>query len=286
MAGLALVISFGALFLGWDGISFIDDGQLIHISISSFFGYLLSSQMAITFTPVVLTLFIGIPLVMLIYSSLRLIIGQHFRIPNFGRSMGMLWVVSLVGMIIIVIDTLSDFKHNTTHQTTNELIKLERKQVLYLVADAFPYNNNAPEIHLFNNKYIIEKTAQGNIISAYPRLSITRSSDSLINLSVNQYASGYSLEEAIFRAEGIHFDLNVTDSLVSFPSLYNFSAMDKLRSQKVHIGLQVPEGQVIFFDEGMDKLLRNNPHQYWGGLSFAGNYWVMTDKGLRQFVEE
>jgi phage shock protein PspC (stress-responsive transcriptional regulator) len=284
--GIALVISFGALFFGWDSFSFVDGGHMIHVSISEFFNYILSSQMAISLTPVALTLFIGIPLVMLIYASLRLIIGKHFRIPNFGNSMGMLWVVSLIGIIFIVIDTLTDFKHKSTYEISNEVITLGDDEVLYLRAENFLVNDKTPTVYMFGNQYIIESTDQGNVIHAYPRLNISRTTDGFVSLKINQLASGYTLDDAELRAGSIYYGLSITDSLVTMPPLYSFSAIDKIRSQEVLISIKVPEGQVIYFDESMKKLMLNNPHRYWSGLSFAGTYWEMTDKGLTAYTKE
>lgn len=281
--GVGLVISFGALFLGWESFSFIDGSDSIYFSFADFFSWLLASQMAVSTAPVMLTLFIGIPLVMLIYLSLRLIIGRQFRIPNFGSSLGMLWVVSLIGIIFIVIDTVVDFKNRSSLDFTTEIVASGPGQVLHIKAEEIMKNNKLPTLNIFDNKFKVEYSPQGDRLYAYPRLNISRTTDELIRISAIHMASGYSPEEAAMRAETIQYNISASDSLLMLPSYYHFMASDKLRSQEVRISIKLSEGQIVYFDENMKELLHNNPHRYWRGLDFAGEYWIMTDRGLKAY---
>jgi phage shock protein PspC (stress-responsive transcriptional regulator) len=282
LVGLGLLIGFGAMFIGWDGFSFFEGGQFVHISFSTLTEWLLASPLAISMAPVALFLFFGIPLVMLIYTALRLLIGQHFRIPRFGNTLGLVWIASLIGLIVITIDTFSDFKHKSGASQTTSTIFLDEGQVLHLATSPVsPKIIHTNTIHLFDNKFFVEHIHGGELLYAYPKLEVFSSKEPHINVWVNPMASGYSLEAAIDRAESIQYKIVTTASTIEIPSHFSFDAQHKIRNQQVHITIRLPIGQIVYFNENMKELLRNNPNRYWKGSPFAGNYWVMTEKGLK-----
>lgn len=285
LVGLGLLIGFGAMFIGWDGFSFFEGGQFVHISFSTLTEWLLASPLAISMAPVALFLFFGIPLVMLIYTALRLLIGQHFRIPRFGNTLGMVWIASLIGLIVITIDTFSDFKHKTGASQSTSTISLDEGQVLHLATSPVLPKKHTKTIHLFDNKYLVEHINGSELLYAYPRLEVFSSKEPHINVWVNPMASGYSLEAAIDRAESIQYEIGPAASMIEIPSHFSFDAQHKIRNQQVHITIRLPIGQVVYFDENMKELLRNNPNRYWKGLPFAGNFWVMTEKGLKMYKD-
>ncbi len=285
MIGLGLLVGFGAMSIGWDGFSLFEGGQFIHISFATLTEWLLASPLAISMAPVALFLFFGIPLVMLIYLALRLLIGEHFRIPRIGNTLGLVWIASLIGLIAIGVDTFSDFKHKSGASQTTSTLYLDEGEVLHIKTLPVLVKNHTNTIHLFDNKYLVEHGNSSEMLYAYPRLEIFSSKEPHINVWVNPMASGYSLEAAIERAESIHFDVGLNDSTIEIPDLFSFNAQHKIRSQQAQITIRLPIGQVVYFDENMKDLLRNNPHKYWKGLPFAGNFWVMTERGLKMYKD-
>ncbi len=285
LIGFGLLVGFGAMFIGWDGFSFFEGGQFVHISFSMLTEWLLASPLAISMAPVALFLFFGIPLVMLIYTALRLLIGQHFRIPRIGNTLGMVWIASLIGLIVITIDTFSDFKHKTGASQSTSTLYLDEGQVLHLSALPVLASKQKNTIQLFSNSYLVEHKNGDDMLYAYPRLEIFSSKEPHINVWVNPMASGYSLEAAIDRAESIQYEIGLTDSTIEIPTHFSFDARHKIRNQQVHMTIRLPIGQIVYFDDNMKQMLRNNPHNYWRGLPFAGNFWVMTEKGLKMYKD-
>ncbi len=278
---VVLIFAFGAMFLGWDGFINIEGSQIVHQSLSGVFDWFFASPLSVSLTPVLLSLFIGIPLILLVYASLRLIIGSHFRIPGFGNNMGLVWLGSLIGLGLVASDTFVDFRHKAIHHQSTHSINADQYQILYLQSKPHQLDKQLPEIHFFNSQYFMENSPQGKRFHAVPKLSIRSTSEANASLTISSFAAGYSLEEATYRAGNIEYQVKLSDSLISLSPYFSFLASDKFRSQEVQITLKIPEGKWVYFDENMDQFLKENPHRYWGGLDFAGNYWTVTAAGLQ-----
>lgn len=278
---VVLIFAFGAIFLGWDSFSIFQGSHIVHNSLSGVYDWFFASPLSVSLTPVLLSLFIGIPLILMVYVSLRLIIGTHFRIPGFGKNMGLVWLGSLIGLGLVASDTFVDFRHKAIHHQHTHTIDVDKHPVLFLSAQPHQPEKGLPEIHLFNTQYYMEDSPQGKKFHAVPRLSIRSTSEPNASLTISSLAAVYNIEEASYRAENIEYQIQLKDSLISLLPYYSFWAADKFRQQEVQITLKVPEGQLVYFDANMEQFLINNPHRHWGGLDFAGNYWAVTASGLQ-----
>lgn len=278
---VVLIFALGAIFLGWDSLSLFEGSHIVHNSLSGVYDWFFASPLSVSLTPVLLSLFIGIPLILLVYVSLRLIIGAHFRIPGFGKNMGLVWLGSLIGLGLVASDTFADFRHKAIHHQSTHTIDAKHHPVLYVSSKPHQHNKDLPEIHLFNTRYYMEDRPQGKKFNAVPMLSIRSTAEANASLTISSFAAGHSLEEATRRAEHIEYQIQLKDSLLSLSPYFSFWAADKLRQQEVQITLKVPEGQLVYFDANMEQFLNNNPHRHWGGLDVAGNYWAVTPSGLQ-----
>ncbi len=283
--GIALALAFGAFVLGWDGFSFIDSGQFIHFSLSTVAEWMLASPLAVSMAPVVLILFFGIPLVLLINGALRLLFGENLRIPYIGKSLGMLWLASLLGIILIIFDTVSDFRHQLVSSPDVMKILPPEGKPVYFLAETNQIKSAKPQVEYFGQAYFVENIGRDAFLHAFPSIEILPTTMPMLDIWAEGRASGASIEKAIERAESIHYHFRYSGDTLTLPQSFHFSGDDKLRRQSVKVSIRVPEGQVIYFDKSMKKLLSMNRHlsrRLPGTLE--GNYWIMTTSGLQPYL--
>jgi phage shock protein PspC (stress-responsive transcriptional regulator) len=293
---ISLVLSFTAsdsflFFTKW-GISSVSLPAFSHL----FFETLWQQQILI----VSLILLIGVPILMLIFNSIRMIIGFRTKNRIVSVTASLLWLCGLILAIVLTLNIVGNFSEKSN--VKNEIILPQPRETLMVdVTDNLPqlkevsywedddnftdFNGNNHQRFIFNNCFF---TNNGKNIIAYgfPKLKIVPSKTDQYKLSIIKYSRGTTLMTARERAEAIRSEVIIVDTSVIINNYFLLPEHEKWRNQSVKIILEVPESKSIFLSKNVDKLIydRDNIDGSWN-FDMTGKKMTMQNGRLVENAE-
>lgn len=257
--GIALMIGLLATIFGRGTISiFNTPGTNIHFSLYQLGSAVLPNDVPIQFVVIGLILFLGIPLVSLIYGGIKYLfqINQKNKIVKYTANI--LWLSGVVLLVYIGVQLGTDFSEEATAKQ-NINISQPHGNTLYL--DLKPlaeddlditYNHHR-NIH-FGDWTMISKD-ENKFRLGYPTLNIVPSTTDNFELVVIKSAQGFNKKEATDRAKNINYSIVQIDSTIQFNSYFDIESIDKLRAQDVKLILKVPVNKILFLNKRMEKII-------------------------------
>ncbi len=287
---LSLTASDSFLFFTKWGISSVSLPALSNL----FFEHIWQQQLLV----VSLCLMIGVPLLMLIYNSIRMIIGFKTKNRIVSASASLLWLTGFVMAIFLTINVVGNFsekeyikKEIVLPQPKTELIIDVRDNIPLLknnhTADEEMSNGDARnhQQFIFNNCYFSDN---GDKLLAYgfPKLKIIQSKTSEYKLTLIKFSRGTNIMTARERAENIKSDVVVQDSTLLISNYFELPANEKWRNQSVKLILEVPEGKSIVLTKNVENLVydRDNKDGSWN-FDMLGKRMTMHDGRLIDSLE-
>ena len=257
--GIALMIGLLATIFGRGTISiFNTPGTNIHFSLYQLGSAVLPNDVPIQFVVIGLILFLGIPLVSLIYGGIKYLfqINQKNKIVKYTANI--LWLSGVALLIYIGVQLGTDFSEEATAKQ-NINISQPHGNTLYL--DLKPlaeddlditYNHHR-NIH-FGDWTVISKD-ENKFRLGYPTLNIVPSTTDNFELVAIKSAQGFNKNEATDRAKNINYGIVQIDSAIQFNSYFDIESIDKLRAQDVKLILKVPVNKILFLSKRMEKII-------------------------------
>ncbi len=260
------------------------DSQIAY-SIGDFLEAFFGNAFLVDVATIGLLFFVGIPLIMLIYSCIKILFNirtqnKIVRITSFS-----LWLSGLLMILYVGFKIGDEFKEEAKYKVPYEL-KSPTSQVLYL-------NLKKDNKYNFEEKYgyhsrvrinhwNLVKVNKGGISFGYPEVDIEKSETDSFKLIVIKGAQGSTNKEATIRARSINYEFSQQDSVIDFSAYFDITKEDKWRDQSVRIVLQVPVGKVIYLNKNMKNIIYDidNVTETWDH-DMVGRRWVMTQVGLK-----
>jgi len=202
-----------------------------------------------------LIFFLIVPLIGFIIWIVRRIIRARSRNNYLGWTFGFLWTIGWVAGTLLASSIVKDFReyeHTDTPVTINQpakgkmIVAVSQPELEY--TGGFGWMNDGGTGWDLSNDTIRLSTV---------RFNVTASVDSIYHVVVKKYSFGRSEEEAISRAEKIHYAVYSKDSILDLSNGYAIGKESKFRGQQVEIEIQVPVGKKIRFDESVDDKLNS-----------------------------
>ncbi|MDF9798317.1 phage shock protein PspC (stress-responsive transcriptional regulator) [Catalinimonas alkaloidigena] len=200
---------------------------------------------------------IFIPAVALIISGIAVIVKRKLINSTVGWSAFGLWLVALIGLSVTVPQVIMDFREEGRY-TINETLSLEGTTAL-LTLGSYPESNDF----------------------ARPRLMLRGHEEGAFELEKEFEARGRNRKAAIEYAQMVAYEVEVEDSIISFPPVFTFSDDAKFRDQEVEVTLYVPYQYPFMIDRELSLILRNT--LYRDGYSISDvrdNTFMFTEQGL------
>lgn len=222
---------------------------------------------------------------MLIYLGFRLILGKRVRIPYFSVTALSLWLFGLLLALIVAGNTGLDFRHTARINKSYE-IQMPEKQILYF--DILPdsrIDSRTGKFDVFDGEYSAMIEENGVVIFDVPEVDFSRSVTNHATVSMSAYAKGSSRQKAEQRARGLEYEISSTDTSFSLSNYYLFPPNAVIRAQEVQLEIEIPEGQIIHFDQNMEDFFDENPNWRLRNKGYEGKTWIMTRNGLKPYVE-
>ena len=283
--GMILLIGMVSTLFGRTGAINID-GEVF--SLQNGFNLFFRDENQATFASIALFLFIGIPLIMLVYGGIKLLLGIKTKNKYVSRSAGALWLAGLILVIILGNQIAGMFTDESTHQ--NKIVLASPKSgTLYLKVkggneNTYNYDEERSHNHVrinIKNKNIVSIDNE-NINLRYPELNIVRSETDSFEVVIYAKSRGKDRKEALRYAKNISYELAQTDSVVEFMPYFSMPLEDKWRAQQVYIELRVPKNKMVYMNKSMRNIIYDikNETDTWDG-DMVGRKWIMGTEELK-----
>jgi phage shock protein PspC (stress-responsive transcriptional regulator) len=283
--GIVLLALLTSSLFGFTNLIHNDmhDTQIAY-SIADFLHAFFGSEFLVNTATLGLLFFVGIPLIMLIYSCIKILFSIKTRNRIVRITAFSLWLSGLLMLIYVGVQIGDDFKEEAKYEDRYE-IKSPTSQVMYLnlIKDS-KYNFNEKygyQSRVRINHWNLVKVNKNGISFGYPEVDVEKSETDSFKLLVIKGAQGSTNKEATIRARSISYTFTQHDSILDFNPYFDITKEDKWRDQSVRIVLQVPVGKVIYLNKNMKNIIYDidNVSNTWDD-DMAGRRWVMTRDGL------
>ena len=238
--GLILIVSFAigwiasliGIFLGFPFLNFFIIGD------SPFNAAVVS--MNILFV-------IGIPLVALILTAMRIFMGSHIK-PVWRTGLWAFFAANILCLFVNGIFTVKDFEHKAeTNQTIRAgFVKGDTLSIEFLdnpYRDAFIEMDG---LRISGNKLISENVY----------LHIEQADNDDFKLEQRSASRGGSREAAFDFAKMLEYEFEIKDDLLILPSHLAIEQPQKFRGQRINLHLKVPKGKYIKFSDKTSHYIR------------------------------
>jgi len=278
LLGLSFLAGFIVSFFGWGGFMYVDNHDLITFPFPSLIGLVSNDIEAVGLLRVGLLMFLGIPIIMLIYGALRMLF--HFEgIRHMGFAAFNIWIIGLIITLFFTFRIARNFKHDVTVAKPIEFVQ---PAVDTLSISANQFQIDQVYVEYGNNMYLDEPnlviTEEGKVFS-YVRLRIRQSPDAYYHFTKHVYSRGRTtLDSEENTNHTIHY-YQQTDSTLVIDPLFIIQKGESWRDHQVSLELQVPLNKAVRLDWNLRKILRQQG--YHSSYYLPGKTWVMTEDGLK-----
>ncbi|NTW34017.1 MAG: PspC domain-containing protein [Bacteroidetes bacterium] len=284
IVGIFLVTGLITSFIVSNDVVWISTIGISNFSIPVFLKLFISSPQQITLAMIGLALFVGIPLIMLVYNGIKLIFGLKFRKRIVGISSFTLWFAGLVLCLIVGLSILNSFSHksiitkkNILNQPQNSILKV------YIQDDSIikSISDNETKFAIGQWNYISEnnKTMRFGL----PELIIKRSENENYQLLLECSSKGYDKKDAENNIKKLEYNFSQNDTALVLAPFYVLSKNEKWRNQKMRIIIKVPLWKGIYLSSETSSLLNYNQEVSDYDKDLSGKNWVMTENGLKEY---
>ena len=278
VVGISLFITFLATIFGWGGIVLNEHSDIFITQFPLFADRFLSGVGNISLLKFGLFFLIGVPLIMLLYSAVRLI----FRIDKvryIGFTAFNIWIAGLIITAYFAFRILKDFRYQD-YSKKEILIEQPKSDILYLDVKqnrGYDYYDDNEYVVICDNDIII--TEDGKFYRE-PKLRFKESNTDQYQMIIYSYARGKTRNAAKTLAEKTIYNINQEDSLLTFNSFFELPNKVNWRDQYLRIELLIPLGKKIHLSYEMDEIIDYHLNYY--PYNLPGKTWIMTINGLER----
>ena len=206
------------------------EGKDIAYSLHDLMMALFSNGFQLDLTKLGLLLFIGVPLIMLIYNGIKILFKMHTQNRIVKITSLVLWLSGLIILLYVGSQIGSEFKEETEFKETAKISAPVKNGVLYLNAlkdnkynfeEKFGYQSRV-KIDGWNLVKINEK----GISFGFPMLRVEKSDTDSFELAITKVASGFDKKEAVMRARSINYEFAQHDSVIDFSSCFDLASFE------------------------------------------------------------
>lgn len=243
-----------------------------------------------------LILFIGIPIMGIIYGGVKLLLKIRYRNRWLNLAMGLIWLTGFMIVLYVGIKTGNEFSEGGK---VKEQVALIQKDTLYLSMNDMQelrsdlqineerhnrkhnFNKHHFEIGEGDNSFYIGKKGNLNQLVGHAELNIVAASGDQFEMYIIKKARGENRQAAAERAKAIQFHYSQKDSLITLDELFTVETNEKFRVQELTVLIKVPHNKVIHIDKSLASMLydvENVTNTF--DAEMAGRRWIMKTDGL------
>jgi hypothetical protein len=278
LTGIGLTLGFLFAVFGWGGPLILENDEAILLPLQHFFTLLPLSAGGSTILKLGLILFIGIPLVMLMYNAFRMIFGIE-RIKYVGITALNVWIIGLIITLFFSFRIAREYRQEGLFTETIEIdqpagdtlfITINEELLDELLYDTYDFIRG-------DNFHLV--VTEAGVFYEQVELDLNKSMTDEFMLTRLALGRGRTLRAAKEQAESTAWNHQQKGDTLIFDPFFEVGKRGQWRAQHIELKLDIPVGKYIHLDEGMREILhwgRYNPRK------LAGRTWFMTENGLEQ----
>ncbi|MBI4930706.1 MAG: PspC domain-containing protein [Bacteroidetes bacterium] len=283
--GLILLVAIISSLFGGTGMIHIDNHSF---SFHDFFYTFYESGDQMTLASIAIVLFLGVPLIMLVYGGVKMLLGIRARNRIVNLSAGILWVIGIALMITMGIQVAQQFSEEAESKQEFTMTKTKCDTLFLRVREVKDWNDNARDyshkkhFHVSFRKHRLFSSDSSNIYFGYPTLDIVKSESDSMEIVVYNNAMGKDKKEALHFACNVNYEIFQKDSLIELMPYFSIPREEKWRNQQVHIEVRIPKGKTVYLAKNMSDILddvHNETDTYDGDM--VGRRWMMGSEELK-----
>lgn len=301
--GIVLMVGLLATLFGTGTINVFDSShENIRFSLYEFCNAVLPDDLDVQYIVAALILFIGVPLLMMIYGGIKYLFGIKHKNNIVKYTANVLWLFGLALIVFIGVRIGSDFSEQAA---TKDVLSITQPlgNTLYLdvnetISDNHDWDDDCDDDddddnlnrkhkrhHRYGNfhvgRWMILSKDNKHLKLGHPILDIIQSKGDSFELVATKKAHGFDKEDAVSRARAIEYSFNQSDSLITFDNSFDILYTDKIRAQELKLTLKVPVGKTIFLSKKMDGIIYDISNVTKTlDSDMVNRKWIMTSEGL------
>ncbi len=276
LTGIGLTVALLFALFGWGGPMILENNEAILIPMTGFFTLLPVSSGGLAILKGGLVLFIGIPLLMLMYNAFRMIFNLE-RVRYVGITAFNLWVIGLIITLYFSYKVVREYRHQDTFTKALE-IDQPAGDTLYLTLneeylDELLYGSYD---YIHTDKLHLVITEEGEFFEQV-EIEFDKAAGSDFALTQFSHARGRTTKLAREQAEAAEWHFSQEGNLLVLDPYFEIEENGNWRARHVRLRLDIPAGKYVNIDPNMADIIA------WGEYSsyrLAGSTWLMTDAGL------
>jgi phage shock protein PspC (stress-responsive transcriptional regulator) len=223
-----------------------------------------------------------IPLLGIIYSSVKYLLGIKRKTKFVGNTLGFIWMGCLFVVIYLAITIGRNFKYEGN--VSNKMsISQPANETLYVHLDEISALNDDNSIVSWSIK---KDDFEDSVMFKHISVIFEKSLDTNFAVIVTKSARGYDRSNAKNNAQQLSYNIiQEGDSVVTIPSMIQLAENEKWREQEVDVLIRVPENKSVVIDSRLDYYLDKN--EYTSDLKdveLYNNKLKMTISGLKPAI--
>ena len=251
-----------------------------------------------------LLLFILVPIIAVIQWLIRAIIGHKSKSNAIGITLGSLWALGWVALIMLISTVSKQLKRPGLVKEEVALVQPSKGKLKIEFQEA--PGNYYPLDFDFDNDFDIRRDNDGIFLSRNEdslllsniRVKIEKSPDTFFHVTLVKRARSSSPVSAEGFAEMISYTVSQQDSILQLPLSFPITTDTKFRNQQVMVEVKVPVGKEVYIDKRADELswytVRagqrglniNIDHDYEESTWRTGVWYIMKEDGIERKNKE
>ncbi|MBI9069907.1 MAG: PspC domain-containing protein [Salinivirgaceae bacterium] len=281
IAGISMIASFAGLFVFSDSFLFWTNPGNHHAFIPDFMFSLVNPK-SIVLASVCLVIFIGAPIIAIIYWGLKLVLRFKANDKAISLIASVAWILSILILLGITLFEAKEYAFSNKIEENVEL-NLALTQTIYLKTNK--HMDDFSEAYFFEEGLEVYTNDEfPNRIYFSPKVKIKYTSDNDISIKFEKEARGATNKMAKQNAKQINYSWNLHDSILYIDPFFYQNSQKRWNFPELDVVIYLPENQKICVDKNLEQSLHyvRTAHDIWIE-EIPGKCWIMTEDGLDDF---
>lgn len=278
LIGISFFIALLAFVFGWGGAMFVD-GDFAILSLPDIMNLIIGCSMNPFYVQVAILLLFGIPVVLLLYSGIRMIFRLE-GIKYFGVSAFNIWLIGLVITVFFAFKIFNHFKAEGIFNQTNEVIQTI-SDTLFL---EYGKDNAIEDLQLDEYEVLdgikLSRDYDGNYYMI-PIIEIMPGNSDRIEVNTSIRARGRTISEAKERTRKVNYQVHQSGDTLIFPPVSALAQEGCWSGEQIRVTVRVPIGQYITLGEGNWRYQHDYYYDTFRNEHGTQTY-ILTDSGLAE----
>jgi len=291
IAMLVAIASLVGVFIGFVVFYFLGTSQFNEAT-----KLLVDAPHVLTYFSFGYLLFLGAPLIVILYGGFRVFLGDRTRIKWLKWLLLSAWIVGIWLLSLSAYKTAVNFKESKTNNKQVMLMQPTNGALLVQLTDSTGKKiskDEAEEIESFNidNDGVfvngVNLKDMERIPVAKPALEIMASENDSFYIQQIVTARGRTQPDASKNADAGNYTFSQTDTMLNLSPWLYINKNGKWRAQNIKIRIAIPEGKKISFADNIDfwtAVVKGN--ESYNDTYFANTTWTVENGKLKCIAGE